>query len=44
MPKALPIDKQGPSWEKTEGEGFLVSLRRNAGLGMENMDSVSEKE
>lgn len=19
MPKALPIDKQGPSWEKTEG-------------------------
>lgn len=26
MPKALPIDKQGPSWEKTEGEGFLLSL------------------
>lgn len=41
MPKALPIDKQGPSWEKTEGEGFL---RRSTGSGMENMDSVSEKE
>lgn len=30
MPKALPIDKLGPSWEKTEREGFLQLLGSEA--------------
>lgn len=37
MPKALPIDKQGPSWEKTKGEGCLGFLRGSTDSDVENI-------
>lgn len=37
MPKALSIDKQGPSMEKAAQRWFFL---RDAGQSMENMESV----